>query len=36
MLINIGHEIKNILFKLLAMTLEGEEFVNYDELMEIP
>lgn len=33
MLINIGHEIKNILFRLLAFTLQGETFVNYEEIV---
>jgi hypothetical protein len=34
MLVNIGHEIKNILFRLLIFTLQGENFVNYEELID--
>lgn len=34
MLVNIGHEIKNILFRLLAFTLQGESFVNYEEIVD--
>lgn len=33
MLINVGHEIKGILFRLLALTLQGESFVSYEELI---
>lgn len=33
MLINIGHEIKNLLFRLLTLTLKGETFINYDEII---
>lgn len=35
MLVNIGHEIKNLLFRLLSLTLKGEKFVNYDELVKV-
>lgn len=34
MLINVGHEIKGILFRLLALTLQGESFVSYEELIQ--
>lgn len=35
MLVNIGHEIKNLLFRLLSLTLKGELFVNYDDLARV-
>jgi hypothetical protein len=30
MLVNIGHEIKNLSFKLLSLILKGETFANYE------
>lgn len=35
MLINVGHEIKGLLFRLLALILKDEKFVNYDELIQL-
>jgi hypothetical protein len=35
MLVNIGYNMKSLLFRLLFLVVKGESFVNYDELMEM-
>lgn len=35
MMINACHQVKGLLFKLLALIVKNESFVNYDELIQV-